>query len=101
MHDWLNIFLHLSAVVKFSVTDLSYDYSGRRLNQQPIAIIDLPESSDTRKILQELYWDMNDLAMKNFQFKKLYFVRRIPAFSYLSRTLPYHYLPSLPGDSAG
>jgi hypothetical protein len=53
-----------NAVVGLSSTDLSFEYFGRRFNQQPIAIIDLPEPSDTGKILREFFSDMKDLATR-------------------------------------
>jgi len=66
MHDKLNMDVSLNAIVGLASTDLSYEYSGRRCNQQPIAIIDLPEPSDTRKILRDLYKDMNVLVIGEF-----------------------------------
>ncbi len=43
-------------------TDLSGEFFGRRFNQQPIAIFDVPEPSDTGKALVEFYTDMKILA---------------------------------------
>ncbi len=43
--------------------DLSHEYFGKRINQQPIAIFDIPEPSDTGKALVEFYTDMNTLGV--------------------------------------
>jgi hypothetical protein len=69
MHCKLITFLYFAAVVGLSCCDLSYEYFGRRFNQQPIAIIDLPEPSDTGKTLREFYMDMNDLAIRGIFLK--------------------------------
>ena len=50
----LNV-LCMCVAVGLSSTYLSAEYMGRRFNQQPIAIFDVPEPSDTRKALVELY----------------------------------------------
>ena len=52
------------AVVGLSSADLSNAYFGRRFNQQPIAMFDIPEPSDTGKALAEFYKDMNALATR-------------------------------------
>ena len=52
------------AVVGLSSTDLSSEYFGRRFNQQPIAIFDVPEPSDTGKALVEFYTDMHHLGKR-------------------------------------
>ncbi len=52
----------MRAVVGLSSIDLSAEYFGRRFNQQPIAIFDVPEPSDTGKALIEFYRDMNSLG---------------------------------------
>lgn len=44
--------------------DLSLDYFGKRINQQPIAIFDIPEPSDTGKALAEFYTDMKMLGSR-------------------------------------
>ena len=49
-------------VVGLASTDLSAEYFGRRFNQQPIAIFDVPEPSDTGKALVEFYRDMKMLG---------------------------------------
>ena len=69
MHDKLNIDVSLNAVVGLSSTDLSYEYFARRFNQQPIAIIDLLEPSDTKKILRKLYRDVSVLAIRGVFIK--------------------------------
>ena len=69
MHDTLNIDVFSKAVVGLSSTDLSYEYFGRMFNQQPIAIIDLPEPSDTGKILRKVYRDINVLAIRGVFIK--------------------------------
>jgi hypothetical protein len=45
-------------------TDLSGEYVGRRFNQQPIAIFDVPEPSDKGKALVEFYSDMKMLGSR-------------------------------------
>ena len=47
-----------------SSTDLNGEFFGRRFNQQPIAIFDLSEPSDTRKAMVEFYPDMNDTVSR-------------------------------------
>jgi hypothetical protein len=69
MHDKLNIDVSLNAIYGLSSSDLSYEYFGRRFNQQPTAIIDLPEPSDTRKVLREFYRDMNVLVIRGVFIK--------------------------------
>jgi hypothetical protein len=51
-------------VVGLSSTDLNSEYFGRRFNQQPIAIFDVPEPSDTGKALAEFYLDMHHLGQR-------------------------------------
>ena len=67
MHDRI-VYCFLSstffAVVGLSSTDLSGEFFGRRFNQQPIAIFDLPEPSDTGKAMVEFYRDMNELGSR-------------------------------------
>ena len=43
--------------------DLSHEYFGKRINQQPVAIFDIPEPSDTGKALVEFFTDMRKLAV--------------------------------------
>ena len=43
-------------------TNLSGEYFGRKFNQQPIAIFDVPKPSDTEKALAEFYKDMKILG---------------------------------------
>ena len=52
----------LCVVVGLSSTHLNSEYFGRRFNQQPIAIFDVPEPSDTGKALAEFYLDMHHLG---------------------------------------
>ena len=52
------------AVVGLSSSDLTVEYFGKRFNQQPIAIFDSPEPSDTGKALAEFYNDMHDLGIR-------------------------------------
>ncbi len=40
------------------------EFFGRRFNQQPIAIFDLLEPSNTGKVLVEFYKDMHDLGSR-------------------------------------
>ena len=54
----------MCAVVGLSSTDLNGELFGRRFNQQPIAIFDLPETSDTRKAWVEFYRDMNEIGSR-------------------------------------
>jgi hypothetical protein len=50
------------AVAGLSSCDLSSEYFGRRFNQQPIAIIDLPEPPNTGMAIREFFMDIQELA---------------------------------------
>jgi len=52
------------AVVGLSFTDLSREYFGRRFNQQPIIIFNIPEPSNTGKALVEFFQDMKRLSLR-------------------------------------
>ena len=54
----------MCAVVGLSSTHLNSEYFGRRFNQQPIAIFDVPEPFDTGKSLAKFYLDMHDLGQR-------------------------------------
>ncbi len=69
MQDFINTFVYFTAVVGLSCSNLSYEYFGRRFNQQPTTIIDLPEPSDTGKILRGFYMDMKNLAIREILLK--------------------------------
>jgi hypothetical protein len=45
-------------------SDLSCEFFGRRFNQQPIAIFDIPEPSNTGKALVEFFQDMRPLGTR-------------------------------------
>ena len=47
-----------------SSVDLSSEFFGRRFNQQPIAIFDVPEPSDTGKALVEFFEDVKSLGTR-------------------------------------
>ena len=47
-----------------SSVDLSSEFFGRRFNQQPIAIFDVPEPSDTGKALVEFFEDVKCLGKR-------------------------------------
>ena len=57
------------AAVGLASVDLSFEYFGRRFNQHPIAIIDMPEPSDTGKVLREFFLEMHDLAVRGVFLK--------------------------------
>ena len=52
------------AVVGLSSADLSPEYFSRKINQQPIAILDIPEPPDTGKALAEFFMDMKTLGSR-------------------------------------
>ncbi len=52
------------AVVGLASCDLSSEFFGRRFNQQPVAIIDIPEPSNTGKVIREFFEDMQRLAVR-------------------------------------
>ena len=56
-------------MVGLSSTDLSREFFGRRFSQQPIAIFDVPEPSDTGKALVEFYRDMQELGTRGIYLK--------------------------------
>ena len=56
--------IYCSAVVGLSSAALSPEYFSRKINQQPIAIFDIPEPSDTGKALVEFYMDMKTLGSR-------------------------------------
>ena len=56
-------------VVGLSSIDLNKDYFGRRCNQQPIAIFDLPEPSNIGKALVEFFTDMKTLSSRGMYIK--------------------------------
>ena len=56
-------------VVGLSSIDLNKDYFGRRFNQQPIAIFDLPEPSNTGKALVKFFTDMKTLSSRGMYIK--------------------------------
>ena len=62
-------YLLIYAVVGLSSCDLSSEYFGRRFNQQPIAIIDLPEPSNTGKVIREFFMDMQSLGERSLWMK--------------------------------
>ena len=64
----LNV-LCMCVVVGLSSTDLSAEYMGRRFNQQPIAIFDVPEPSDTGKAMVEFYKDMQQLGERGIYLR--------------------------------
>ena len=51
-------------VVGLSSIDLSREYFGRRFNQKPIAIFDIPEPCDIGKALIEFFKEMRTLSMQ-------------------------------------
>ena len=57
------------AVVGLASCELSSEYFGRRFNHQPIAIIDLPEPSNTGKVIREFFLDMQSLAERGLWLK--------------------------------
>ena len=64
------LFLHATlAVVGLSSTDLPREYFGRRFNQQPIAIFDLPEPPNTGKALVEFFTEMRTLSLRGLFIK--------------------------------
>ena len=69
INDFITTAMLFPATVGLASMDLSFEYFGRRFNQQPIAIIDLPEPSDTGKILREFYMDMKNLAIRGILLK--------------------------------
>jgi len=54
----------MCTTVGLSYTYLNSEYFGRRFNQQPIAIFDVPEPSNTEKALAEFYLDMHHLGQR-------------------------------------
>ena len=57
------------ATVSLASVDLSFEYFGRRFNQHPLAIIDMPEPSDMGKVLRECFLEMHDLAVRGLLLK--------------------------------
>ena len=55
---------YLCVVAGLLSADLNSEHFGRRFNQQPIAIFDVPEPSDTGKSLAEFYLDMHHLGQR-------------------------------------
>ncbi len=54
----------MCAFVGLSSTNLSSEYLCRSFNEQPIAIFDVPELSDTGKTMVEFYMDMHQLGQR-------------------------------------
>ena len=52
----------MRSIVGLYSVDLSVEYFGRRFNQQPIAIFNAPEPSNTGKALIEFYRDIHSLG---------------------------------------
>ena len=52
------------AIVGLSSCDLSSEFFGRKFNQQPVAIIDIPEPSNTGKVMLEFFEDMQRLVVR-------------------------------------
>jgi hypothetical protein len=57
----------IDIVVGLSSSDLNHEYFGRRFNQQPVAIFDIPEPSNTGKALKEFFVDMKSLATQGIR----------------------------------
>ena len=60
----LPFYLILYAVVVLASCDLSSEFFGRRFNQNPVAIIDISEPSNTGKEIREFFGDMQRMAVR-------------------------------------